>query len=130
MAVPEELLERGQIHAGFEQVGGEAVSQGMDAALRADASGVPRGAINALHRLGVDRRRAGGVGKQPAPRSGDAPPGAQALEQAWRQQRVAILAAFALAYLEAHAIRGALDICDLQGADLGDAQTGSVGDGE
>jgi len=38
------------------------------------------------------------------------------------QQRVAILAAFALAPLEAHPIRRGLDVRQLQGADFGDAQ--------
>ena len=99
----------------------------MDAAFRRNAGGVTGGAINPLHRLGIDRRRSGGVGEQPATRSADLPPEAQAIEQARRQQRVTILIAFALAYLETHPIRGALDVRDLQGADFGDAQAGGVG---
>ena len=144
MAVAEQSLKGGQIHPGFEQVSGEAVPQGVDAALRADAGGVPRGAVDALHRLGIDRRRPGGIGEQPAPRPAHSPVSPQGVEQARRQQRVAILSAFALkdsdplraearaesyalAYLETHPIRCAFDVRDLQSADFRDAQASGVG---
>ena len=106
------------------------MAQGMNAAFRRDARGVTRGAVDPLRRFDFNRRAARTVGKQPLARSLVAPVAAQCVEQARREQRVAILAALALAYLEAHALRSALDVGKLQGAHLGHAQSCSVGGGE
>ena len=106
------------------------MAQTVNAAFTSNAGSVAGGAVHALRRNQIDRRTARGVGKQPGARSAIAPVLAQHGEQARREQRVAILAALALAHFEAHAVGGALDVAELQSADLGHAQAGGVGGGE
>lgn len=55
---------------------------------------------------------------------------AQRIEQPGREQRVAILAPLAMAHLEVHAIGGALEVRQVQGARFGDAQSGRIDGGE
>ena len=63
-------------------------------------------------------------------RTAGLPVQAQRAQQSRREQRIAILAALALAHLETHAVGRALDVGHLQGAHFGDPQAGGVGDGE
>ena len=44
VAVAQQALNGGQVHAGFEQMGGKAVAQRVNAAFTGDAGGVTRGA--------------------------------------------------------------------------------------
>jgi hypothetical protein len=64
--------------------------------------------------------------EQPTLRSCCLPPGAQQIEQAWRQHDVAVLAAFALLHADDHAL--AVDIGDLERDDFVGAQAGAIGD--
>ena len=77
VAVAQEALNGGQVHAGFEQVGGETVSQSVDAAFTGDAGGVAGGSVGALCRRRINRCRAGGIGKQPRAWAPIAPVAAQ-----------------------------------------------------
>ena len=54
-----------------------------------------------------------------------AEPAAQHFQQARREHGIPILPAFALSYPDEHA--SGIDIADLQGHDLGNAQAGSIG---
>ena len=117
----QEALHGGQVHAGFDQVRGEGVPQGMNAAFWGDAGGITRGTVDPMRRSNIDGRVAHTVGKQPDARPLLAPVVAQHRKQARREQRVAIPRAFALAHLDAHALGGALDVGQLQGAYLGQA---------
>lgn len=125
MAVAEQALQCGQVHAGLQQVRGEGVSQRMNATFAGNAGGVAPGAVHALCHFDAHRAVAGGIGKQPRAWPAIAPVQAQRLEQSGREERVAILGALALAHLDAHAIGGALDVVHLQPAQLRDAQAGS-----
>ena len=121
VTMAQEALHGGQVHASLDQVSGESVAQAVDAAFGGDAGGVARSAVDALRRLDLYRRAALAVGKEPLARPPIAPVAAQHVEQSRREQRVAILSALALAHLEAHAIGGALDVGQLQGANFGHA---------
>lgn len=92
-----------------------------------NAGGAARGVVGTLGGLLAQRTVAGAVGKQPVSRTGNAPVNAQCLEQPRREQGVAILAALALAHLEAHAFRGGFDVGKLQGAYFRESQAGRVG---
>src|SRR3990172_4636547 len=123
VTVTEEPLHGGQVHAGFDQVSGESVAQRVNATFTRDAGSVAGGAVDPLRRTLIDWRGARDIGKQPPSRSTIAPVVAQPVEQSRRKQRVAILAPFALAHLEAHAIGGALDVGQLQGTHFGDRKS-------
>ena len=93
MAVAEQALQRGQIDPGLQQVGGEGVSQAVDATFTSNAGSVAGGAVHALCHFDAHRAIAGGVGKQPQARPAIMPVAAQGLQQSGREQRIAILAA-------------------------------------
>ena len=63
--VAEQELDGVQVAAGFQQVGGEGVAQGMDAALLADAGAQFRGGVDLLGDGDVDRARALAIGEEP-----------------------------------------------------------------
>jgi len=65
--------------------------------------------------------------EEPEARFAQPPVLAQRFKQAWRQQRVTILASFALNHPDAHAIWCAVDVGDAQCAHFGDPQSGRVG---
>src|SRR5271170_1357955 len=103
-------LDGADIFALFEQMGGEGVPQRMHRDALVDArseGGLMHGAVQLPCAHGVHRIKAR---KQIAAREdlplgvGMAPPGAQPLEQEWRQQRVAILLALALLDAQEHAL--------------------------
>ena len=81
VAVPEQALNGMQIDAGFEQVRGKGVAQGMDTATRWQSSGIAGGAIESLNHLVVNRAATGAVRKDPVLRSKSAPVQAQRFEQ-------------------------------------------------
>jgi len=132
MAVTHKVLHGRQVRAGLDQVSGERVTQAVDTARARDAGGgVARGAVDALHGVDADGRVARVVGKEPRAWPPIAPVAAQPHKQAHREQRVPqgdflrgvpILSALALAHLDAHALRGALDVRQFQCAHLGQAQ--------
>jgi len=65
LAVAEEPLHGVQVDAGFEQVGGEGVAQGVDAALLLDAGAQLREGIDLLGDRDVDRAAALAIGEEP-----------------------------------------------------------------
>ena len=81
VTVAEEVLDGRQVHAGFDQVSGKGVAQGVDAAFRRNAGGVASGAVDPLRRTQIDRRGARDVGKQLPARPTIAPVMAQPVEQ-------------------------------------------------
>jgi hypothetical protein len=62
------------------------------------------------------------------PRCRPPPPGAQQLEHLRRQHEVAVFAALTLFDPQEHAL--GVDLADLERDDLGNAQPGTLGDGE
>src|SRR5260370_9723541 len=109
----------------FEQVGGEAMPQGVQRDALVDLRHLRSGVTGAIelargHRLGWIA-----AGKQPALRPRRPPPGAQQLEQVRRQHDVTILATFALLNADDHAL--AVDVGDLERDYLSGAQAGTVG---
>jgi hypothetical protein len=97
MIMAEEPADAVEIDAAFEQVRGEGVAQTVDAAFRGDAGGVARRLVDPLRGLDLHRAAAAAVGEQPPLRPGVAPVSPQGREQTRRQQRLAILAALAVA---------------------------------
>ena len=90
-----QALDGVQIDTGFEQVGGKAMAQRMNAAARGEPSGIAGGAVEPLDRLLSDLSVAGAVREDPAPGAEGAPVQAKRFEQARREDRVAIPAALA-----------------------------------
>jgi hypothetical protein len=91
VAVAEQTLDSMDVDTGFKQMGGETVTQDVDAAGIGQTSRIASSRIHALGRLVKHRAVARTVGKQPMPRPGVAPVHAQRLQEARRKQRVAIL---------------------------------------
>ena len=74
-------LDGMDIGAGFQQVRGEAVAQGVDATMTPDLGAVARGVIHALRQGVAYRPRAGPVREQPGARAILVPVIAQGLQQ-------------------------------------------------
>ena len=125
-AVTEQQLDRAQVRAGLEQMGGEAVPQGMQGHVLADPGRLPRPLAGMLDRADADVPAGLLAGKQPlARRPFDLPVGAQQVEQPGREHDQALLAALALGHAQDHAL--AVDVAGAQGHDLEDAQPGGIG---
>ena len=114
-----------QVGAGLEQVGGEAVPQGVDGDVLLQARGPMGPATRLAHGGGGERAVAGGVGEEPGLRSCRLPVGPEDLQEHGREHHVAILAALALTDAEDHALT--IDVADAERGDLGDAEAGGVG---
>ena len=128
VTVSEQALDGVDVDTGFQQVGGETVAQGVNAARTPKPGFVSRSTIHALRSLGVYRPDAGWVGEQPSTRATQAPVIAQGFQQSGRKHRVAITVALALAHLDAHTVWGALDVRRLQRTHFRYAQPRSVSD--
>jgi len=125
VAVAQQGLHRGQIAAGFEEMGGEGVAERMDAALLGDAGAELRHRVELLGDGDVDRTRALAIGEEPDVRGPNAPVRAPVLEQALGERHVTVLAALALADVDGHAV--GVEVGDLEGDDLADAEAAGVG---
>src|SRR3982074_2886086 len=123
--VPEQDLDHPDIDVLLEQVGGEAVPQGVERYALVDLRPVGCGMTGAIELTRRHRLHAVAPWKQPALRSCRPPPGAQQFEQMWRQHHVAVFAAFALLDADHHAL--AVDVADLERDHLGGAQACPVG---
>ena len=118
MAVTEQTLDGVDVDPGFEQMRGERMAQRVNATAAGNAGSLAGSVIHALGRLVVERTIAPAVGEQPEARAGDPPVLAQHLQQPCREQRIAILAALALAHLDTHPVGGRFDVRQLQRAHL------------
>lgn len=131
LLVSEQNLDHPDIHLLLQQVGGEAVAQGVhrDALINpGDLRRLMDGStqLSCADRVGgILARKQPATIEHPAIGASGAPPGAQALEQNGREHRVAILAAFALLDAQGHALT--IDVADLQCDDLAHAQASAVG---
>ena len=120
----EQRLDGAQIGAGFEQMGGETVAQGMRGYGLAGDDVAHRG-DGVCHRVPGDVA----VGIDPAGKQPRAGPialvvAAQVVQQDRRQRHQTILAALALHDVQQHPL--AVDVCDSQGDRLGNAQPGRI----
>ena len=127
--VTELALHRGEVGgAGFERVRGEGVAQGVDAALLADAGAQFRHRVNLLRHGDVDGAGALTIGEEPDAGRGGLPGDAEVVQQTLGERHVSILHSLALLHAHGHAV--GVEIRDLQGDDLADAQARGVGRGE
>jgi hypothetical protein len=94
LGVPEQHLDHSDIDVLLEQVGGEAVPQGVERYALVDLGPMGCGMTGAIELARRHRLHAVAPWKQPAPRSCRPPPGAQQFEQVWRQHHIAVFAAF------------------------------------
>ena len=125
-------LDEPQIDAGFEQVGGIGMTQGMNAGIFLDAAFLQRGFEGALdtalvHRLrGRRHGHAGACGgrKEPDGMAVGAPLLAQQSQRALRQRHVAVLVALAVPDMEHPPL--AVNISDLQTDTFQQAQAARV----
>jgi hypothetical protein len=121
----EQPLDGAQVGAGFQQVGGEAMTKAVGRDRFGNAAASVRLSAGVLHRRFGDRA-AGAIAREEPPLGpSHAPPDAQQLQQLGREHHVAVLGALALADPDDHA--AAVDVLDPQGGDLGDPQPGGVG---
>jgi hypothetical protein len=126
--VPQEPLDRVQVGAGLQEVRRKRMAQGVDAALLGD----PRPPLGRV----VELLGGGGVHGSFAPPGGEQPPGGpvlapvgpQLLQEAGRQERVAILGPLALHHAETHPL--GVDVLELEPHHLADPQARPVGGGE
>src|SRR5258708_26750539 len=95
IVMAEEHLDRADIGARFEQMGGEAVPQGMDGDRLAELRRCPSGAASPLQHTGVERPALVMTGKQPMGGPGLPPITPQHAEQLRRQHYITIPAALA-----------------------------------
>jgi hypothetical protein len=125
LGVPEQHMDHSDIDILLEQVGGEAVPQGMQRYALVDLGPIGCGMTGAIELARRHRLHAVASWKQPALRSCRPPPGAQQFEQMWRQHHVAVFATLALLDADDHAL--AVDVADLERDHLGGAQASPVG---
>ena len=124
-AVPEEDLDGAWIDPGFEQMGGKAMPQRMDAMAPLEASrllGVRGDLLSRAHGHGMMRVL---PWEQPPRRAIQLPIRPQGGQQTGGEEGVAVFASFALLHTDQHT--RTLDVGELQVDDLTDAQTGGVG---
>ncbi len=123
LMVAEQALHGDQIDRGFQQMGGEAVAQRVDAAGFDDARPVARLAIAALGGLDIHRAGPFAVWEQPSCGAIGAPIATERLQQGRRQQRVTAPPAFACADAQTLPVGLAVNVAHLQRAQLGHAKT-------
>ena len=115
--MPQQVLDPPDVDALLEQVGGEAVPQGVHGHRLVEPGGLDRLAAGALHRARRDRAGRVRPGEQLGGRSGVAPIAAQDRQQLRREHDVAVAPALAVADVDGHP--GAVDVADLKPDDLG-----------
>ena len=118
----------GSAGARLEQMGGEAVPQGVDGDRFRQAGCPHRHPTGRLQRGGADRPALVPPREQPVRRLGQTPVGPQDGQQLWREHDVAVLAALAVLDPDQHT--AAVEITDLEGGDLRHPQPGTIGRGQ
>jgi hypothetical protein len=122
LGVTKQHLDDADVDVLLQKVSGEAVPQGVQRDALVDLRHLGGGMTGAIELAGGHRLRRIAAREQPALRSRRLPPGAQQVEQVWRQHDVAVLAAFALLDADDHPL--AVDVGDLERDHLGGAQAG------
>ena len=124
----EQQLDGAQIGAGFQQVNGEGVAQGVRRDRPGDARPLARLAAGGLH--GEPRNRLAGpvAREQPGLRMRLFPVVPQDVQQPRREHDVTVLLAFAGLHPDDHA--PAVDRAGLQRDRFGNAQSGRIADGQ
>src|ERR1700688_853013 len=112
LGMTEQHLDHSDIDVLFKQMGGEAVSQGVERYALVDSGPIGCGMAGAIELACRHRAHSVLSRKQPALWSCFLPPGAQQFEQMRRQHHIAVLAAFALLDTDQHAF--AVDVADLE----------------
>ena len=125
VAMSEQHLNGPNIGASFEQVGREAMAQGVNGDVLVQTSGVSCLHTDPVHRPDGDRLPRNLSGKEPVSRPGDLPVFAEQGQQSWREHHIAILAPLALTNAKNHSL--AVDVLDAQGNDLRDPQACGIG---
>ena len=123
-AVPEQDLDRPEVGAPFEEMGREAVPQGMDRDVFVQTRFLGGPDTDPIHRPVRDGIAGNVPGEEPFFRPSDLPVFAEHDQESWREHHLAVLAAFALTNPDGHPT--AVDVGDTQPDDLGDPQAGGV----
>src|SRR5215470_7006589 len=121
--VPEQNLDDANVGLLLQEMGGEAVSQRMNADTLGDA-GTPRCQANDPMQLARTRMLPAVAGRQPALLARNAPPFVQYLEQDGRENDVPILLALALLDPDEHPVT--IDIGELERYHLRGSQAGGI----
>ena len=122
----QKALEREQVHPALQESSGEGVAQGMDSASPRQSRHLQPMVEGAFDRLSRERTiREVGAGEEPLGGAIKPPVGTKFLQQARRQERVAVLAAFSLN--DADLATVAEQVVDLQVGDLAYPQTRRIG---
>ena len=106
-------------------MGGEAMPQGVDGDVLAQAGVLCGPDADPVHGLAGDGLARDVPGEEPVGRPNDLPVFAEQGEQPWREHDVAVPAALGLSDADDHAF--AVDVIDPQAGDLGEPQPGGVG---
>jgi hypothetical protein len=125
VAVSEEDLNGADVGASFEEVGGEAMAEGMGGDVLVEAGGLGGAGADVADGL-LDEGTAGDVaGEEPFFGLSGFPILAEDGQEPGREHDVAVLATLALADADDHTF--AVDVVDAEGGDLGDAESSGVG---
>ncbi len=118
-------LDRSDVRAAFQEMGGEAVPQGVNGDVLAQPGMAASLDARVPHRLCGQGPVRNLARKEPVFRLDHHPVLAEDCEQSGREHHLAVFVPFALADADDHPT--AIDVGDLQGHDLRDTQSGGVG---
>jgi hypothetical protein len=124
----EQQLDGAQIGAGFQQMDGKGMAQGVRRDGPADAAFAPCRSAGDLDGAWCDRLAGKVAGKPPLLRPGGAPVVSQDVQQPGREHHVAVLPPFALRHADDHAV--AVDGSRRQADGFGNPQAGRVAHGQ
>jgi len=127
-AMPEQQLDGAQVSAGFEQMDGKGMAQGVRRDRLADPGPVARMSADILHGSRRDRLSRPVAREQPVLGPCFAPVGPEDVQEPGREHDVAVLATFARRHADHHAL--AVDGIRRQADGLGDPQSSRIANGQ
>ena len=119
--MPHQKLDRAQVHTGLQKMGGKAGPKAVNATALFEPRSSLHRAENVPGFTSAQGTVLGSVGEKPDRRSVAFPILTQVREQVLRQDRIAVLAAFAPFHTKRHALR--IDVCDLEIHQLTDSES-------
>jgi len=124
LGVAEESLDNGDLDAVLKQVGGEAVTEFVDAGLGRETRLASGAVKEVLGRPLAQRRLVGSLGEEPPGRPVDAVPGAEFDQQVVAERDHAHASALGMA--DPELMTGRVDVLDLDMGGFGEPQAASV----
>src|SRR3954469_5311411 len=124
LPVPEQDLDHPDVGVALQEMRREAVAERVHRDALVELGGLGRSVAGPVELTRGDRLGGLLAGEEPAARALHPPPLPQQVEEVGREHREAVLAPLALLDPDQHA--GAVDVCDFEVGDLGDAQAATM----